>query len=587
VLTRVPGVLGSVASRRSLARFVLTAAVFGGLLVPSAPIPAAAAATPAWLDRFNSWRASSGLSVLTENPAWSQGDVNHAIYMVKNNVITHYETPGLPYYTTDGDAAGRNSNIYVSSSTGTQDVQAIDWWMQAPFHAMGMMDPRLTQTGFGSYREATGGWQMAAAVDVLHGNPFTGGQFPVYFPGNGSTEPLRTYAGGEYPDPLQGNCAGYTAPTGLPVFVEIGGNVATTAGPVHTFIGNGTPLEHCILDSSSPNVGSNLTNRGGVVLIPRQPLQTGVNYVVTLTVNGLPYAWSFTVGSGPTGTPPPPPPPPAPLPFKGLYTLDGWGGLHGDDSPAVSVSAYWPGWKIARTAKPWPSAASPKSGLVLDGWGGLHPYGATISVKTAAYWPGWDIARDFAFLPNGTGGVVLDGWGGLHAFSVNGSTAAITIQTTAYWPGWDIARKVVIFADGTGGYVLDGWGGLHPFGINGPPPVSAAKLATTGYWPWWDIARDVVLVPGNGGHAGYVLDGWGGLHPFHPTTDGSTMPAQLKGTYWPGWDIARAVWLLPGSATAGYTLDGCGGLQPFGGSPAIANSSYWPGWDIAKMVWGA
>lgn len=277
--------------------------------------------------------------------------------------------------------------------------------------------------------------------------------------------------------------------------------------------------------------------------------------------------------------------------FKALYTLDGYGGIHGDDSAPLTVSAYWPGWKIARTAKPWPSANSPKSGFVLDGWGGLHPYGAPGLSETQSpaghYWPGWDIARDFAFLPDGTGGVVLDGWGGLHAFHVNGSTGPISIQTTAYWPYWDIARKVVIFSDGSGGYVMDGWGGLHPFGINGAPPVSDTKLATTGYWPWWDIARDVVLVPGNGKHAGYVLDGWGGLHPFHPTADGSTMPAAISSQYWPGWDIARAVWLLPGSATAGYTLDGWGGLQPFGGAPAIKSYQYWPGWDIARGIFGA
>jgi len=226
---------------------------------------------------------------------------------------------------------------------------------------------------------------------------------------------------------------------------------------------------------------------------------------------------------------------------------------------------------------------------VLDGYGGLHSYGAPISITTSAYWPGFDIARDFAFLPNATGGVVLDGWGGLHPFHVNGNTAPITIQSTAYWPYWDIARKVVIFPDGSGGYVLDGWGGLHPFGINGPPPVSAAKLATTGYWPWWDIARDVVLVPGDGGHSGYVLDGWGGVHPFHATSDSSTMPAPISvsGAYWAGWDIARGIWLLPGSATAGYTLDGWGGLHPFGGAPILVNTAYWPYWDIAKMIWGA
>jgi spore germination protein YaaH len=273
-------------------------------------------------------------------------------------------------------------------------------------------------------------------------------------------------------------------------------------------------------------------------------------------------------------------------PFAGMYTLDAFGGINSADSPPLAASAYWSNWDIARAARALPGASAPQSGAVLDGYGGLHPYGAPITIATSQYWPGWDIARDFAFLPDGSGGVVLDGWGGLHPFHVNGSTAAINVQTTAYWPGWDIARKVVIFSDGTGGYVMDGWGGLHPFGINAAPPISAAKLATTGYWPGWSIARDIVLAPGNGNHSGYVLDGWGGLHPFHPTTDTSTMPAAISSAYWSGWDIARGVWLLPGSATAGYTLDGWGGLHPFGGAPAVVSQSYWSGRDIAKAVWG-
>ena len=246
------------------------------------------------------------MPTLSENATWSDGDYKHALYMVKNDQVTHYEISTLPYYTPEGDTAARNSNIYVSSSTNTADESAIDWWMQAPFHAIGMMDPRLTQTGFGSYREVKSGWQMGAAVDVLRGNSFTGGQYPVYFPGNGSTEPLRTFGGNETPDPLQA-CAGYAAPTGLPVFVEIGGNVATTVGPVHTITGSGVSLENCVIDSSNPTLGSSLRSRGGVILIPRQPLLDGVRYVVALTVNGLPYTWSFTVGPLTTSAPPPPP----------------------------------------------------------------------------------------------------------------------------------------------------------------------------------------------------------------------------------------------------------------------------------------
>ncbi len=534
-------------------------------------------ASAPWLDRLNAWRASAGQSALTENTTYSAGDVLHAAYMVQTGQITHGESTAYSQYTTAGDIAGQNSNIFVSSSTATSDTQAIDWWMGAPFHAMAMMDPRLATTGFGSYRNSAYTWQMGAAVNV--GQGMTGsGSYPVYFPGNLSTEPLTRYSGNEFPDPTQA-CPGYS---GLPLFVEVGANVNTTAGPVHTLVANGASLTNCVIDSTNATYAGYLKWRGGVIVFPQQPLQNGITYTVALTVNGSPYTWSFTVGSTITSGPPPV------LPFKGLYTLDGWGGVHGAYSPPVTVSAFWPGLSIARAAKALPGANAPQSGAVLDGWGGLHPYGPSLAISTSASWPGLDIARDFAFLPDGSGGVVLDGWGGLHPFHVNGSTAAITVQTTGFWPSWDIARKVVIFPDGTGGYVLDGWGGLHPFGINGAPPVSAANLAITGYWRYWDIARDLVLAPGNGGHSGYVLDGWGGVHPFHLTSDSSTMPVAISPSgYWVGWDIARGIWFVPGSASAGYTLDGWGGLHPFGGAPNLAAISYWPGWDIAKGIFGA
>lgn len=263
----------------------------------SAPfhIATASAATPGWLDRFNTWRAISAVPSVTENTTWSAGDAAHAKYMVKNDLVTHYETPGVPYYTDAGNIAAQNSNINVSSTTSSTDENAIDWWMGAPFHAMAMMDPRLKSTGFGSYREIKSGWQMGAAVDIGRGNSYTGGTYPVFFPGNGTTEPLTTYSGNEFPDPLPA-CSGYGPTTGLPVFVEVGGGVSTKISSVHSFTGNGVPLAHCIEDSTTANVGSYLTNRGAALLIPKAPLVAGVRYVVSLIVNSKPYAWSFTVG---------------------------------------------------------------------------------------------------------------------------------------------------------------------------------------------------------------------------------------------------------------------------------------------------
>ena len=265
-------------------------------------------------------------------------------------------------------------------------------------------------------------------------------------------------------------------------------------------------------------------------------------------------------------------------PFHGLYTMDGYGGIHPVDSPPLPYTAYWPGWRIARASKALPGNV--QSGLVLDGYGGLHSYGATVTFSATAYWPGWDIARDFALLPDGSGGYVLDGYGGLHSFSVNGHAAPAAATISGYWPGKDLGRKVVVFSDGTGGYVMDAYGALHPFTIGTNPMPAAATGAP--YWPGWPIARDVVLIPGT--QAGYVLDGFGGLHPFNGAAKSGSI------AYWPGWDIARSVWLLPTStltAPAGYLMDGFGGMHPFGGAPTVTSYPFWPGWDVAHNLSGS
>lgn len=271
-------------------------------------------------------------------------------------------------------------------------------------------------------------------------------------------------------------------------------------------------------------------------------------------------------------------------PFAGLYSVSGYGGVYPADSPQLSISAYWNGWKIARTARPQPGPNAPQGGLVLDGWGGMHPFGSGIkTLVTTAFWPNWDIARDFAWLPDGSGGYVLDGWGGLHPFAVNGAPMPPALYGTTYWAHWDIARKVVIFSDGTGGYVLDGYGGVHSFGIGRPAPPNPVIGA---YWSGWDIARGIALFPGT--HTGYVLDGWGGVHGFAPP--GQPMPVGFTNApYWAHWDIAHDIWLLPSSTPAvpaGYELDGYGGVHQIGAAPPLAHYTYFNR-DIAVGVFGA
>ena len=67
-----------------------------------------------------------------------------------------------------------------------------------------------------------------------------------------------------------------------------------------------------------------------------------------------------------------------------------------------------------------------------------------------------------------------------------------------------IVRGIAVTEGGRGGFVLDGFGGLHPFG-------NARLTGATAYWSGWDIARGAA-VDGHG--HGTVIDGFGGLHSF-------------------------------------------------------------------------
>jgi spore germination protein YaaH len=250
--------------------------------------------------------------------------------------------------------------------------------------------------------------------------------------------------------------------------------------------------------------------------------------------------------------------------FTSMYGVSGNGLLQPGSSPPLGTGSVF-GWDIARGVA---LSSTGQGGVVLDGWGGLHPFGDTGSVNGGTYWPGWDIAT--AVATNGTDqGYELDGWGGIHGFSLNGASIPQAANTYAYWPGWKIARSIALFPDGSGGVVLDGWGGVHPFTVPGDnQPVAAPHQSA--YWQGWDIARGVVLLPGSTytSYRGYVLDGWGGIHPF-----GGAPPVN-GGPYWSGWDIARGIVMLPGSSSAGYVIDGYAGVHPFGGAPNVSSLQY-------------
>jgi hypothetical protein len=268
-----------------------------------------------WLAYVNYYRALACLPAVTENATYSDGDRKHAKYMVKNDYIGHSENASLPYYTPEGAAAAAASNVMATSDANATDNYAIDLWMKGPFHAVGILDPKLQQAGFGSYREADGGWQMAAALNVISGlgSVPSSVAFPVKWPTDGMTVNLKSYDGNESPDPLT-SCSGYTAPSGLPIILQLGtGNAIAFGGlsPVSAFSfkQGATTLPSCEFDENNyqnPDASLQslgravLDSRDAIVIVPKTPLTPGATYTVSVTANAQTYTWSFTVSASAT-----------------------------------------------------------------------------------------------------------------------------------------------------------------------------------------------------------------------------------------------------------------------------------------------
>jgi hypothetical protein len=248
----------------------------------------------------NLYRGLANLPAVTERTDLSASDAQHAQYMVANDEIGHSEDPAKPGYTAEGDTAAQHSNVAGSSDASAGFGWAIDAWMSGPFHAVGIIDPLLQESGFGIAHDGGGTLRTAAALDVISSRSGSPGSYPVVFPADGKAVPIGQYGGHEGPDPLT-SCPGYTAPTGLPLIVQFAATPAVTA---HTLSRDGTTLDHCLFDETSyanPDAAAQSTGRavlGGrhaVVIVPKDTLEKGATYQASITSGGQTVSWSFTV----------------------------------------------------------------------------------------------------------------------------------------------------------------------------------------------------------------------------------------------------------------------------------------------------
>ncbi|MBF6571273.1 MAG: FHA domain-containing protein [Candidatus Binataceae bacterium] len=268
-----------------------------------------------WLSRVNHYRAMARVSSVTENSDLSKGDFAHARYLVKTfrerfrngtnlGALMREEDPANPWYSAEGLAAAQSSDIaeWPGPKAPSSNFWAIDHWMEAPFHRLSILNPRLLQVGYGNYCQAG---VCAAVLDTnsdagplsASRNTYAG---PVEYPPDGAVIKNHLFRA-EWPDPLTG-CPGLKAPTGLPITLQLG---AWMSSHLYGFTvsRDGAAVQACGFDSSTysnPDAPAQerardiLKDYGAMVLVPRTPLTPG-RYTVSITSERRSYTWSFTI----------------------------------------------------------------------------------------------------------------------------------------------------------------------------------------------------------------------------------------------------------------------------------------------------
>lgn len=249
------------------------------------------------------------LDPIRENSRLSAGATAHARYLLLNfgedirsanpmSAEAYEEKPGKSGYSANGASAARN--LQLAWGCNSYDAgQQIDHWIEGPFHRLAMLDPFMTEAGFGE-ASSDGCWVATLRLPPRpeKGKPYARA---IEFPPDGAAVSLD-WIGLEAPDPLA-SCPGYERPVGLPITLQIG-RQADTKLSAHSLMEDGKPIEHCAFDAPSYRNQNatgqefgrwNLRAAGAVVIVPRSPLRPGSRYAVSITANDKTYAWSFTV----------------------------------------------------------------------------------------------------------------------------------------------------------------------------------------------------------------------------------------------------------------------------------------------------
>ena len=224
------------------------------------------------VEQLNAWRGIVGVGPVAHDAALDDGGRRHAgYYRLNPAALEHREEPGADGYTAAGDRAARTSVLSFGDPLGT----GIRAWEPGPYHRMALLDPRLTSTGFWSEfgLSCMGVSRISSDVRTPTATAYT---YPVH----GQRDVPLAFWCAEIPNPCEavpGNDG--RSPTGLPISVQFNGpwleqgSVTVTSATLAAGPGRTVPVTLQTRDELL---------RGGIVLIPHEPLTLGTTYVATV-----------------------------------------------------------------------------------------------------------------------------------------------------------------------------------------------------------------------------------------------------------------------------------------------------------------
>lgn len=242
---------------------------------PPIPLPTPPADKNDTQAYINYFRALAGAPPISLDAALNNNCWLHARYMAENNVLTHQEDPGNPWYTPQGQVCAGNGNVWMGGAFYQpywQPYHAIDGWMGSVGHRLWLLYPTTPVFGFGFYTAANN--RAAAGLDVL--SRFNSAadtsypNWPVRYPAAGQTDvPPAVYA--------------------VTIFWRYWGPAPTlTSASLRT--ADGAAVAH----TATTNLEA---GHKGVKITPSAALARNTAYVVSVsgTYNGAPfsYTWSF------------------------------------------------------------------------------------------------------------------------------------------------------------------------------------------------------------------------------------------------------------------------------------------------------